>query len=174
MIDRLSQRDKRAVKIGAVCAVAVLMLVFAAKWFDHWAQVSKSLATARDELEVIRPPKAKQEGLLSIVPVLEMPQSEEKQKLLFRDKFNEQLKKAGIKSEPLQFLSSKKSKGQVGYKILRLRCRCKGNFGQMLDLLADLNKNPYLVGIEEFRIRCNEKKRDQIELDLTVSTFARK
>ena len=101
---------------------------------------------------------------------VEMPEKEEVQKFLFRDKFNEQLKKAGIKSEPLQILRAAKSP-VAGYKLLRLKCSAKCKFGQALDLLANLKENPYLVGIEEFKIECDQKKRQDVKLDITVSTF---
>ncbi len=41
------------------------------------------------------------------------------------------------------------------------------------DLLADLKSNPYLVGVDELALKCNEKKRQQVELNLTVTTFVR-
>lgn len=174
MMEGLSQRDIRALKIGAVCLAAVLVFVFATKWLGHWHRVRQSLAAARAELKVINPSAAKQKGLLSKVPVFEMPRSEEQQKFLFRNKFNEQLKKAGIKSKPLQTLATGRSAAD-GYKLLRLKCSGKVKFGQVLDLLASLNKNPYLVGIEQMQIRCGPKKpsekRQEVELDLTVSTF---
>jgi len=174
MIKNLSQRDKRALKFGAICVAAIVVFVFATGWLGHWAEVRKSLDVKRNKLKVISPSKGKQEGLMSIVPVFEMPGSEEKQKFLFRDKFNEQLKKAGIKSETLQFLPVGKSRRADGYKLLRLQCRRgKCNFGQVLDLLAGLKENPYLVGIEEFKIKCDPKKRQEFELDLTVSTFVK-
>lgn len=172
MMEKLSQRDIRALKIGAVCVAAILVFAFAIQWVGHWVKVRESLAAARAELKVISPPKAKQLGLLSIVPAFEMPQVEEKQKFLFRDKLREQLKKAGIKGKPLQTLSIGKSR-ETGYKLLCLKCSGKCKFGQVLDLLAGLNKNPYLVGIEEMRISCNPKKRQDVELDLTVSTFVK-
>jgi succinate dehydrogenase flavin-adding protein (antitoxin of CptAB toxin-antitoxin module) len=43
----------------------------------------------------------------------------------------------------------------------------------VLDFLAQLNENPYLVGIEELKIKCDPKKRGEVELDLTVSSFAK-
>ena len=36
-----------------------------------------------------------------------------------------------------------------------------------------MKENPYLVGIEEMRIKCDENNREKVELDLTVSTFAK-
>lgn len=173
MIEKLSQKDRRTLKIGAVCLIAIVAFVFARRWFNHWAQVRNSLAAAEAKLELIDVGEAKRAGLMSMVPVFEMPEKEETQKFLFRDKFNEQLKKAGMKSEALQFLPIGKSR-QAGYKLLRLQCRrgkCK--FGQVLDLLARLNENPYLVGIEELKIECDPKKRHEVNVDLVMSTFVK-
>jgi hypothetical protein len=172
MIDRLSQREKRTIKIGAVCAVVILVVMFGTKWFDHWNQIKTSLTQMKVKLDVVDVGKAKQAGLMSIVPTFEMPESEEKQIFLFRNKLNEQLKKAGIKSEPLQTLPVGRSQ-QAGYKLLRLKSTGKAKFGQVLDLLATLKENPYLVGIEEMRIQCDPKKREEVELELTVSTFVK-
>ena len=172
MIEKLSQRDIRILKIGAVCVVAILLFVFITDRLERWAKARASLARLETKLDLIDLNKAKQAGLMSIVPVFEMPQEQEKQMFLFRDKLNEQLKKAGIKSKPLQALGTVKSK-DTGYKLLRLKCSGKAKLTQVFDFLAGLNENPYLVGIEEMRIKCDPKKRQEVELDLTVSTFIR-
>ena len=170
MKTKLNQRDIRTLKMGAVGVVAIFVFVFALSLYDRWAQVRNSLEELNNKLELIDVDKAKQAGLMSIVPVFEMPQEEETQKFLFRDKLNEQLTKAGIKSEPLQVVSVGKSR-QAGYRLLRLKCSSKCQFTQVLDLLANLKENPYLVGVEELRIKCNQKNPQNVELDLTVSTF---
>jgi hypothetical protein len=172
MIHKLSQREKRTIKIGAVCAVVILVMMFGTRWFERWDQAKTSLSQMKAKLDLVDVDKAERAGLMSIVPTFEMPQSEEKQKFLFRDKFNEQVKKAGIKSEPLQILPVGRPE-QSGYKLLRLKFTGKGKFGQALDLLANLKENPYLVGIEEMRIQCDPKKREEVELELTVSTFVK-
>lgn len=168
----LNERDKRALKLGGICTIALLVLVLATKWIDHWGQVRKSLAVAKAELAAINPSEAKQTGLMSIVPVFEMPEVEEKQKFLFRDKLDEQLKKARLKSKPLQILPAGKPL-YSGYKLLRVKSSAKCRFTQMLDLLANLKENPYLVGIEEIKIKRDAKNKQEVEMDLTVSTFAR-
>jgi len=172
MIEKLSQKDIRVLKIGAVCAAAIFVFVFASEWLDRWAKARASLAEVKNKLELIDVEKAKRAGLLSIVPAFEMPEKEETQRFLFRDKLNEQLKKAGIKNQPLQVASIGKS-GQAGYRLLRLKCSAKCRFTQVLDLLANLKENPYLVGIEELRIKCDSKKPQEVDLDLTVSTFVK-
>jgi hypothetical protein len=167
---KLSQKEKRTLKFGAACAVAIVGFTLATKWLGHWKIVRNSGAGIENRLEEINVGDAKRAGLMSIVPVFEMPKKEETQKFLFREKFNEQLKKAGIKSEPLQILPAAKSP-VAGYKLLRLKCSAKCRFGQALDLLANLKENPYLAGIEEFKIECDQKKRQDVKLDVTVSTF---
>lgn len=169
---KLNDKEKRTLKFGVVCAVAIVTFSFGTRWLGHWKQFRGKFAGIKKDLENIDVTDAKRAGLMSIVPVFEMPQKEETQKFLFRDKFDEQLKKAGIKSEPLQILPAAKSP-VAGYKLLRLKCSAKCKFGQALDLLANLKENPYLVGIEELKIECDQKKRQDVKLDVTVSTFVK-
>lgn len=168
----LNQKEKRTLKFGIVCAVAIVGFAFATKWLDHWKLVRSSHTGIKDKLQTINVDETKRAGLMSIVPVFEMPEKEEKQKFLFRDKFNEQLRNARIKSEPLQVLPPIPS-GVAGYELLRLKCSAKCSFRQALDLLAKLSENPYLVGIEELKIECDQKKRQDVKLDLTISTFVK-
>jgi hypothetical protein len=172
MAVKLGKRDKRALKLGAVCAVAVLVFVFATKGVAYWMGVRRTLAAAKAQMQSVSTESAMQASLRSIVPVFEMPQSLEKQKFLFRDKLNEQLNKAGIKSEPLQVVAMGKSP-QSGYKLMRLKCSSKCKLEQVLNLLASLKENPYLVGVEQLRLRCNPKNKQEIEMDLVVSTFVK-
>jgi hypothetical protein len=166
----------RMVQIGVIAVIAIPAVTFGTKWIDDWRQVRRSLASAQSKLNDLEINEAKQAGLLSIVPVLEPPQEEETQKLLFRDKLHEQLKKAGINTEPLQFLPTRKVK-DMPHKVLKIQCKGKCKFDQLLDLLAGLRENPYLVGIEELKIDCDTKqppdKRQEVEIALTVSTFVK-
>lgn len=172
MIDKLSPKDIRALKFGAVGAVIILVFVFGSAGHERWTKAKANGAVLKSKLDVINVDKAKQAGLMSIVPAFEMPQVEEEQKFLFRDKLSEQLKKAGIRNKPLQIQTGRKSP-QSGYKLLLVKCNATCRFEQVLDFLAQLNENPYLVGVEELKIKCDPKKRGEVELDLTVSTFAK-
>lgn len=173
MTAKLSAKDVRALKIGAIGAVVILLFVFGSKWKDRWAQARAKKVELEAKLDAIDVDKARQAGLAAIVPVFEMPRAEDEQKFLFRDKLTEQLKRAGIRNEPLQLQPVKKS-SQPGYDLLLVKCTAKKcKFPQVLDLLARLNENPYLVGIEEFRIKVDPKKREEVDLDFTVSTFAK-
>jgi len=174
MARKLTQREIRTLIIGAISVVAILAFTYGTKGFDHWQKIRASLKSARAKLEDVTIDQAKQAGLLSIVPVAELPKPEDQQKFLFRDKLYEQLKKAGIKTEPLTILPSRR-KANIAYRVLLVKCKGKCKFEQLLDFLAVLNENPYLVGIEELRVQCDMKeppdKRKEIEIDLTVSTF---
>ncbi len=166
------EKNIRALKILVVCAAGIFVFWVGSKVYDIRKEARASLALLEDKLELIDVDKAKRAGLMSIVPVFEMPEEEETQKFLFIDKLSEQLKKAGIKNQPLQVVSTGKS-GQAGYRLLRMKCSAKCRFTQVLDLLANLKENPYLVGVEELRMRIDKKKPQEVDLDLTVSTFIR-
>lgn len=180
MARRLTQREIRMLQLGAVAAVAILALTKGMDGIEHWSKVRTSLRAARDKMADLGADDTKRAGLLSIVPVFEPPQPEETQKFLFRDKLHEQLKKAGIKNEPLAFLSTRRTtrvSKEVADQVLRIKCKGKCKFGQLLDFLAALKENPFLVGVEELSFECDTKKppdkRQDIEFDLVVSTFVK-
>lgn len=171
MIEKLSEKDIRALKFGAIGAAVILVFVFGSAGHDRWTKAKANAAVLQTKLDAIDVDKARQAGLMSIVPVFEMPQVEEEQKFLFRDKLSEQFKRAGIRNNPLQVQAGRKSP-QSGYELLLVKCNATCQFVQVLDFLERLNENPYLVGVEELKIKCDPKKRGEVELDLTVSTFA--
>jgi len=180
MARKLNQREKRTLLFGAIVAVAIPVFAYGMKCCDHWRGIRVSLAKSEQRLNDIVVDESKQAGLLSIVPILEPPEAEETQKFLFRDKLHEQLKKAGIKNEPLSFLPARRTTkvpAGVPNKVLRIKCKGKCKFTQLLDFLAVLQENPYLLSVEELSIECDTKKppeqRQDIEIELTVSTFVK-
>ncbi len=112
---------------------------------------------------------AKYARLKSTVPVFEMPLEKEKQKFLFQDALNEQFKKVNINCQPWEETGCK-SKLLTSNETLRLKTSGKCNITQLFDLLANLNANPYLIGIEELLINHDKKNQQQIEFNITVST----
>lgn len=162
--------------IGAVAALAILAFTLGSEGFDHWQKIRTSLKSARTKLAGVTTDETKQAGLLSVVPVAELPQLEDEQKVLFRDKLHEQLKKAGIKVEPLTIQAARR-KTNLPYRVLLIKCKGKCKFDQLLNFLATLHENPYLVGVEELRFKCDTKqppdKRKEIEVELTVSTYVK-
>jgi hypothetical protein len=177
MARKQTQREVRILVFGGVAALGIVALHFGLKGLDRWREVRVSLKAARRQLETVTVDPVKQAALLSIVPVAEMPELEEKQQFLVRDRVYEQLKKAGVKTEPLAILGTKK-KLALPYDVMRVKCSGKCELPQLLDFLAASPENPHLVGIEELRIRCDTKeppeKRKQIEIDLVVSAFVRR
>ena len=163
-------------QVMAVAVVAIPAFVFGPPWIGDWRAVRASIGESRAKLASLEADRARQEALRSIVPVFEPPQPQDKQIVLFRDKLHEQLRKAGIDAQPLQIQDVRKMKSG-SYGALRIQCKGKGKFDQVLNFLAGLKENPYLVGIEELRIECDTKqppeKREQVDIQLTVSTFVK-
>ena len=180
MARKLNQRERLMLVIGVVAAVAILAFTYGAKGIDRWGKSRASLAASKRKFGEVETDKAKLAGLISLVPAFETPQPEEKQKSLFREKLYEQLKKAGINTEPPQPILGKKiTISGTGYRALKFRCKAKCKFDQLLDFLAALKENPYFVGVEELRVQCDtkeppEKRKDKdVVIDLTVSTFVK-
>lgn len=172
MVKKLGQKDIRAIKLGAICVVGIILFLIGDKVYNRWTEAKAATTLLNSKLGHIDVDKAKRSGRVSIVPKFEMPKEEEEQKFLFVDKLTEQFKKAGIKNQPLEVVSKSKSK-VVGYQLLRLKCSAKCRLTQVLDLLANMKDNPYLVGIEELRIRKDKKKPQDVDLDITVSTLVK-
>lgn len=173
MINKLSQKDMRALKIGAVAIAAIVVLIFASNGYDRWNNARQQSQELKTKLDNIDLDKAKRSGLTSIVPAFQMPVERETQRFLFRDRLNEQLRNAGINSLPLQEVPGSAKTPVTGYELLRMKCNAQCSFGQALQLLANLKDNPYLVGIEEMRIKKDTRNQQQFDLDLTVSTLVK-
>lgn len=166
---KLSEKDIRALKLLAICAPAILVFYFGSGWLENWSKLRAQINSKEAQLKSLNMSDAKRAGLTSIVPAFEMPEREEAQKNRFRDKLVEQLKKAGIKYEPLKVTTTKKTIYK-SYKLLLIQAKAKCNFTQMLDFLSRLNENPHLVGIEAFKFNCDKSKPQEVEFDFTVST----
>ncbi|MCP4612557.1 MAG: hypothetical protein GY845_27985 [Planctomycetes bacterium] len=172
MINQLSPKDIRTLKLGAVCVAGIIIFLIGSEVLGRLKKAQDSTDILNKKLDLIDVDKAKQAGIMAIVPKFEMPIEEEDQKFLFLDKLTEQFKKAGIKNQPLEVASKTTSK-KDGYQLLRLKCSATCRLTQALDFLANLKDNPYLVGIEELRLRVDKKKPQEVAMDLTVSTFVK-
>ena len=69
MIEKFSKKDIRAMKFGAIGAVAIILFVFGSAGHKRWTKAKANGAVLRTKLDTINVDKAKQAGLASIVPV---------------------------------------------------------------------------------------------------------
>ena len=100
-IDSLSARDRRAIRLGAVAIVLILLyLIIGLPLVENWSQVRNELKAYQMKLNVINGStagsKAKITGLCQTVPFVELPEVEDVQRKLFWDKTYDQLKNAGV------------------------------------------------------------------------------
>ena len=172
-LEQLSQRDRRALKIAvlAVGAILIFSLVLS-PWLDHWGQVRAQLKD--EKAKVAKLESAHRQAAVALVPVLEPPQSSYRQRLIFERKISEQLKKAGIGvKKSLQYSGKGKKDTTLNCTVLQLTCQGTAKFDQVLTLLAGLNENPYLLGVEQLDLQCGpENKRQELTLSLTLATPA--
>lgn len=178
MTKHLTDRDKRTLRWGGLCAVAILAFVYIPQWVSHWRTIRGEISEMERTLHDVRYPQGpRQAGLTALVPIFQMPADQETQAFMFRDKFGEQIKKSSLKEEPIQMDVSKKRMAS-GYLPLYLNYKGKCRFDKLLDLLVNLKGNPYCVGVEALKIECDTKKppqdRGDLDIELTVTTFVNK
>ncbi len=174
MAYRLSQHDKKVLKFSAIAAAVMLIYAYMlAPLAADWSRTRAAIAANRKTVQSLAGSVDRRMNQASIVPVVEMPESTEKQQHLFKTSINKQLMDAGIQSKSLQYITTGKTTNNLGFTISKLKCDAKCNMSQVVRLLGSLPENPHLLGIEELRISCDTKKRDEITLSITVSTFCR-
>ena len=172
MLEKLNEKDVKTLKMGGIGVVAILIIYVALSGIEYWTQKRQSFQTLDQQLKDLDTDKRKQTGLLSIVPVLEMPVDKETQKVLLREEMVQQFDDARITGQPWLEVSGKASP-LPPYGLLCLKSSGSCRLRDMFNLLANLKENPYLVAIEELRIKCDPQNPQQIDFDITVSTFYR-
>jgi len=181
-MEKLSQRDKRVLVVGAVAAGLILIAYYAViPALAHWKDLKDQLDNQQAVLENIGlsdSPQARleQKRLAQTVPAFEMPQKEDQQRQLFAEAFYRQVRQSGIRlTNPPQFEARVKPHPDktLGLSILRLRCSGTCRFGQAMELLAALYENPYLYTVEEMHLACGERNREEMNLTLIVTTLCK-
>ena len=169
---KLSEKDAKTLKLGGIGVAAILIFYVALSGFDYWAQKRQSYKALDQQLKNLDIDKRRYSGLLSIVPVFEIPKDKEEQKIRLREEMVQQFEDARITGQPWLEVSGKTSPlEKEGYKLLSLKSSGSCRLRDMFNLLANLKENPYMVAIEELRIKCDPQNPQQIDFDITVSTF---
>lgn len=176
--ESMSSRDRRAVLFGVGAAVVIVVYFGAVcPLLDDWQMTRYKIDSAKSKLAQLgvgdEPGQnAKMRGLFKVVPKVEFAENQAQQRILFRDKVFEQMKGAGIKAVSGPSYVGKVKK-QGSFKTLRLKCSAKCSYQQLLKFLGNIKSNPYLLSVEEMKIRCDEKKRNQLSVSFVVSTFVK-
>jgi hypothetical protein len=175
MLEKLSQRDVRALRFG-IAGIAIFALFYLAlSGISRWKGIRSNIEISKGQLQTLATAKPSDE-IRQIMSVLKIPQNEETQRNLFRTEFNSQLSRSGIRAQPIKVTTADKSP-KAGYKTLFLECKAKGNFDQVLDFLANLQRNPYLVGIEKLVITKSDARNQQsrdVNIEIKVSSFVKR
>ncbi len=168
---QISRKDKRALMLGlaAVFAIFLFMVLDPAfgKWGSARVKTAANLRSIQNAADIGG--KTRIQGILSVVPVFEMPKDRQNQMMLFSNKINEQFKQSGINPTNLQYVSVAKTKE----KKLQLQCKAICVMDQALDFLSKLKQNPYYVAIDQLSLKVDEKDRNKVDFTITVSTFSK-
>jgi hypothetical protein len=174
MAVKISQHDKRVLTMGIGATMVILAYVYIlAPWAADWSKTRAAIAANRKTIDSLQASVGKRANQATIVPVLTMPITAEKQQHLFKTRMNDQLNAAGIQVKSLQYVTVGKATNSLGFTVSKLKCDGKGGMSQVAKLMAGLGENPYLLGVDELHLSCDSKKRDEITVSLTVSTFCK-
>lgn len=170
MFEKLSEKDKKTLKNGAIAVVAIAVLMLTMQGYGSWNQNQGEYDKLMKDLNKVNLTDSMRSRQLNAVPEFQMPRPKQDQKEAFRNELDALLDSLRIDTEPWQEVTVKKSP-LTDYGFLLLKCSGSCRFEQILDLLAGLKSNPYLAGIEELSIQCDPQNPQQADFAITVSTF---
>jgi len=176
--NQLSLRDRRSLKIGVIIILFVLTYGFVVSpLLENYGAIKYKTKSLEGKLSFLKESdnesfSAKEKGILKTVPNVEVPLRETQQKQIFRDSLFEQLRSSGVKiTSNLAYSGKAKKNGHRKYVLLKCAFSC--NYQQFLKLLGEINSNPHLLSIEELKVSCDEKKRNQLTVIMGVSTLVK-
>jgi hypothetical protein len=174
MAYKINEHDRRVLMIGVGAAAVMLLYAYIlAPWAADWQKTRAAIAANNKTVDSLEGSVGRRANQATVVPTLTMPIAAEKQQHLFKTTVNKQLTDAGVQVKSLQYVTVGKTANSLGFTVSKLKCDGKCNMDQATKLIASLGENPYLLGIDEVRLSCDPKKRDEITLSMTVTTFCR-
>jgi hypothetical protein len=170
MLNNMNEKDKKTFKMGAIAAAAIIILLVSMQGYSKWNEKRTEDQKLTSNIRTLDIPDSAYNKLLSDVPVFQFPQDEQTQKENFRTELEREFDSLRIETEPWQEVVTKQTtSGTYGKLYLKTSGTCR--FQLILDLLAVLKENPYLVGIEELHIESDPQNPQQATFSIKVSTF---
>ena len=173
MFEKLNEKDKKTATMGGMAILAFLVLFIVYQGYNTRESKDREYRSIKSNLNILNMSESQYKSLLNAVPIFQMPADEEQQKTNFRNSLDLLFERLQITSDPWVTVVSSKLKPPPGYGVLCLKTstnrECR--FQTILNLLAALKQNPYLAGIEEFKITCNEDNPQMANFSIILSTF---
>lgn len=169
-----TQRNRRALIVGAVAAGVILLLTYGlTPWLELRRQIARQqeilAKAAHDDSPTVQVRRLR---LAQAVPAFEMPAEEDQQRLRFLKSLTAALKDAGLNlPEMPRYKAQTLPQSDLDVKLLSLECQGQCKLEQAFDVLARLYENPYIVSVEQMALECDSDDRDTWRLSLTLSTF---
>lgn len=171
----LTQRERGLL---LACGVAAAVLLTYALIVEPWVARRRSLAAEHQRLSRQIELIGRWEQTSGAKPMrlsasaAELPVGADQQALLFRNKLTEQIQKAGLQARAVQ-LRDQRNRIENGYTVVSVDCQGRGSYEAVLNLLADLERNPYYAGLEKLSLRVDAKDRNQLNFQITAITYAK-
>ncbi|MBN2588844.1 MAG: hypothetical protein JXA96_03200 [Sedimentisphaerales bacterium] len=174
MLEKLSEKDQKTVKMGGLAVLALALAFGVYQGYNFREKQTKESKILDNDLKTLNMSSSAHKNLMAAVPYFQMPDEESIQKTKFRSSLNQLFEQMRISMDPLVEVAAGNSiRPPVGYGTLSLKTSSKGtvSFQNILYLLAALKENPYLVGIEELKITCDQQNPQLANLSIVLATF---
>ena len=174
MFEKLSEKDQKTLKMGGLAALVLAVAFTVYQGYNYWETQKKKQDNFDRDFRALNMDESAHKKLMANVPVFQMPEGESEQKTKFRDSLNLLFEQMRISTDPwVEVAAGNSIRPPAGYGALSLKTSTRGtvSFQSILNLLGALKQNPYLVGIEEFKISCDQDNPQYANLSIVLATF---
>ena len=175
----LSNRDKRAVRIGAIgLAVILVAKLFVIPWMASWSDARRRIASADQQIEQLQRPIRRALGLQKHLerlygPGVNRPCQDIEAANLSLMKVAGQLEKSGgMKPTSNVPQRGRRLTDVPGVELVLLQIRGKCKLQQLSKTLAALLTSETLVFVERLSVTNDQKKPGQLDVTLVLATLA--
>ncbi len=176
----LSQRDKRAIVLGAWSLGVILLMYFIVlPWFASWGDARDRIDRSRTQLDnlkrdldsLLRKQRHLQE---SYGPsVLKPIEDAATVKVTFQGTIAKVLKQGGITYESISPRPARTMRDIPGVQLLPFQIKGKCKVDQLAKFLGEMRKSESLMILDRFTVSGIQKKKGQLDLSMTIATLGK-
>ena len=176
---KLTDRDRRAMTVGGICLVALLIVRFAVMpWVDQWSAARDRAASLRVELSKLND---QSNDLQMLSRMLDKAYGEapgkpledvENTQIAFNKSVQEMLKAGGIGFQSIKEQNPRPIKKIPNTWWVSVEVDGKGKVDQLAKCLAAIRKTEQLIVVDRITAKNDQKKPGNLSLKLVLGTLA--